>query len=276
MRIRQLAVPAIAGLLIAFGAGPAFAQELDRAVVGDIPTGTFHYAAATFSNSPLWDVTGTYHLSGSSNGVTDSSTFTISSDASGKITGTQTGVLSGTYNGSPYTLDVASTVRGKLGVRAGLTGASLKASGTLSGSDTGKAKGSSTALIIESNLTVSVDLKETISPRHVKSVTFSKKDLIADLPAEMDGDWSLTIISTNVNKVGGTGIITLSNGRALTNALSGSYNSAKGTAKLKLKGEGAAKGVSVSLTTTNAGAGEAAMTLTGLKGKVLGQKPMFP
>jgi hypothetical protein len=272
MRIRQLAVPAIVGALIAFGAGLAIAQDLDHATVGDIPTGTFVYAAATFSNSPLWDVTGTYHLSGSSNGISDSSTFTIASDAAGKITGIQTGVI----NGGTFTLDVASKVSGKLGVRAGLTGASLKSSGTLSGSDTGTDKGSSTALIIESNLTVSIDLKETISARHVPSVTFKVQDEIVDLPAGMDGDWSLTIISTNVDKVGGTGIITLSNGRALTNALSGSYNSAKGTAKLKLTGEGDAKGASLSVTTTNAGAGALAMKLTGLKGKVLGQKPVYP
>jgi hypothetical protein len=267
MRIRQLAVPAIVGLLIAFGAGPALAQEA--------PTGTFHYAAANFTNSPLWDVTGTYHLSGSSNGITDTATFVITNGVTGKITGSETE----TVNDGSITLNVDSTVTGKIGVRAGITGASLKSSGLVTGTLTGTAKGKSTAAVVESNLTVEVAVSSTLKLHagHVKASRKFSAIVSTSLPSGMTGDWTLdTDITASGDKLSGTGMVTLSNGRVLTNSITGTYNTKSDTAKLKLTGEGAAKGTSLSMTTTNAGAGAAAMTLTGLKGKILGQKPMFP
>jgi hypothetical protein len=268
MRIRQLAVPAIIGLLVAFGAGPAFAQELDRTVVGDVPTGTFHYAAATFSNSPLWDITGTYESSGSSNGVSGSATFILTSSAAGAISGSVTEI----FSGATFTLTDVGTVSGKVSeLSTNVTICKLKTSGVVTGTTRGTAKGSGIVTVIKSNLTISVDEKETLALKHFGSITFHNNKT-SDLPGGVTGDWTLTIISTNVDTFEGLGIITLYDGLALTNTLSGSYNSTTGEAKLKLTGEGANKGVSLSLTTTNG----AAMDLATLSGKVLGQKPVYP
>src|ERR1017187_2207059 len=78
--------------LIALGAISAKAQ---------VPSGTFTYV---FTHEPLWDVTGTYTLNGSSNGVTDNAIFVITNSAKGAITGTQTETL----NDGSITINVHS------------------------------------------------------------------------------------------------------------------------------------------------------------------------
>ena len=240
-----------------------------------VPSGDFHYV---FTNDvPLWDVTGTYHLSGTSNGVSDTATFVITNAANGAITGTQTEVL----NDGSITIDTFSKVTGKIGVKAGIPSAKLKSSGTLTASDisastTGTARGKATASVVESNLTVEIAFSETLKLNHVSGSEKFSADVSASLPDGMTGDWTLdTSITNNVDKLGGTGTLTLSNGRTFTYQITGSYSDKKEVAKLKLVGArgSAAAGTSLSLTTTNAGAGEAAMTLTTLKGKILGQKP---
>jgi hypothetical protein len=65
--------------------------------------------------------------------------------------------------------------------------------------------------------------------------------------------------------------LTLSNGRALTYQIIGTYNTRGDVAKLKLLGQGDATGSSLSPTTQGT-----AMTLTALTGKVLGQTPAVP
>jgi hypothetical protein len=242
-----------------------------------VPSGDFHYVFT--NNAPLWDVTGTYHLSGTSNGATDHATFVISNAANGAITGTQTEVL----NDGTITVDAYNKVTGKIGVKAGIPSAKLKSSGTITASDTdgsenGTAKGKSTASIVESNLTVEVAFTEAFKLKHFGSKKFSAVVSTA-LLGGMTGDWTLdTTITNNVDKVdklGGTGTLTLSNGRTFTYQITGSYSEKSELAKLKLAGARgtAAAGTSLSLITTNAGAGEAEMTLTTLKGKILGQKP---
>lgn len=238
-----------------------------------VPSGSFSYV---FTNVPLWDVTGTYDLSGTISGVTDHATFVISNAANGAITGTQTEVL----NDGTITVDAYSKVTGKIGVKTGIPSAKLKSSGTITASDTegsenGTAKGKSTASIVESNLTVEVAFTEAFKLKHIGSKKFSAV-VSTSLPSGMTGDWTLdTDITATGNKLSGTGTLTLSNSRVFLYAITGSYSDKSELAKLKLVGEpgSAAAGTSLSLTTTNAGAGEAAMTLTTLKGKILGQKP---
>jgi hypothetical protein len=240
-------------LLFAFCAVSATAQV--------VPSGHFSYS---FTNPPLWDVTGTYSLNGTSNGVTDNATFVITNAASGQITGTQTETLS---DGS-ITLNVSSAVSGKLSVKAGAVAASLKSTGTFSGTFSGTAKGKSTETIVSSNLTIAANVSEAlIIPGH-GSRKFSAT-ATASLPGGMDGDWSLdTDITTNGTKLAGTGTLTLSNDRTLTYLISGTYNTQTEVAKLKLTGQGAALKTSFSLSTQGTN-----MVLTAIKGKVLGQKP---
>ena len=242
-------------LLFVFCAVPAIAQ---------VPTGAFTYV---FTNTPLWDVTGNYSLSGSSNGVTDNATFVITNAANGKITGTQTETL----NDGSFTIHVASAVTGKISVKGGAAAARIKSTGTFSGTFSGTAKGKSTATVDPDALTVLVNFSEKLRPAGHSGVTFSAS-ASTSLPAGMTGDWTLdTDITTNGTKLAGTGTLTLSNGRTLEYQISGSYNTQTEVAKLKLVGEGDATKTSLSLTTQGAN-----MDLTALKGKVLGQKPVFP
>jgi hypothetical protein len=240
--------------LIALGAISASAQ---------VPSGAFSYV---FTNKPLWDVTGTYSLNGSSNGVTDNATFVITNAAKGTITGTQTETL----NDGSITINVHSAVTGKISVKAGATVASLKSAGTFSGSLSGIAKGKSTETVIASNLTISATLSETLSA-HAGSRKFTATTS-ASLPGGMDGDWQLdTSITNSVDKLSGTGTLTLSNAREFTYTITGSFNTKTEIAKLKLTGAGAALGTSFSMTTEGTN-----MDLTALKGKILGQKPTVP
>jgi len=88
----------------------------------------------------------------------------------------------------------------------------------------------------------------------------------------MNGDWTLdTSIAAGGDKLTGTGILTLSNGRMLSYQITGSYKTTSEIAKLKLVGVGEAARTSFSLATQGTN-----MVLTALKGKVLGQKPAFP
>jgi hypothetical protein len=246
-------------LLFAFCAVSASAQTLS--------SGTYGYVFT--NNAPLWDVTGSYTLSGTSNGATDHATFVVTNAANGAITGTQTEVL----DDGAITVDAYNKVTGKIGVRGGIAGAQLKSSGTISASDTqgsedGKAKGKSTASIVESNLTIEVAFTEAFTLKHIGNKKFSAV-VSTSLPSGMTGDWTLTNdITVATTKLTGTGTVTLSNHRVLTYLITGSYKATGEVAKLKLTGVGAAKGTSLSLTTEGTD-----MALTGLKGKVLGQKP---
>ena len=228
-----------------------------------VPGGAFSYV---FTNEPLWDVTGTYALNGSSNGVTDNATFVITNSAKGAITGTQAEII----NDGSVTVNVHSTVTGKISVKAGETVASLKSSGTFTGSLTGTAKGKSTETIVSSNLTIVANLSEALSARgHSKKFSATTS---ASLPGGMNGDWQLdTTITNAVNKLSGTGTLTLSNAREFTYTITGSFNTKTEIAKLKLTGAGAALGTSFSMTTEGTN-----MDLTALKGKILGQKPTVP
>ncbi len=241
--------------LIALGAISANAQ---------VPTGAFTYV---FTNLPLWDISGSYTFSGSSNGITDTATLVISNAANGKITGTLVDTISEGF----LSVHVNSTVKGKISVRAGVPVASLRSSGTLSGVATGTARGTSIETIDADALTLNADIKGTIKPHGSKPRKFSATTT-APLPVGMDGDWQLdtNIIATG-NKLSGTGTLSLSNGRDLTYQITGNFNTTSEIAKLRLKGQGDALGTSISMTTQGTN-----MDLTVLKGKVLGQKPTVP
>ena len=241
----------VLGFLILLCAVPAMAQ---------VPSGTFTYV---FTNLPLWDVTGTYAVSGTTNGVTDNATFVITNAASGKITGTQAEII----NDGSVVVDVSSTVSGKISIKAGAVVSSLRSKGTFTGTVSGKASGKSTETIDASTTGIVANVSERLSS-HGKSVKFSATTT-APLPAGMTGDWTLvTDITASGTKLSGTGTVTLSNGRALPYQITGNFSTRTEDAKLRLKGQGDALGSSIAMTTSGTN-----MDLTVLKGKILGQKP---
>jgi hypothetical protein len=98
----------------------------------------------------------------------------------------------------------------------------------------------------------------------VKTDSFS-----AGLPAVQDGTWDVFISFLALDQIGGTGTITLSNGRTFPATVSGSYsaNSSKGTVYLHGINEG--KGVN---TTIKFGVEEGQPVINKMTGNLLGQQ----
>jgi hypothetical protein len=233
------------------------------------PSGTFGYGP--FTN--LWDATGSHTNSSVIDGLSNYQILFVTESAKGQIGGSFNDSIESGY------IDIGATIAGKISVRRGVVGASLKMEdGTMTGAFNGIAKGSAVLTFNPSAGTISNVYKlELCELGHCSNFHGNVSIL---LPAGVNGDWTLDTAITNVvDKLGGTGTLTLSTGRFFNYKITGSYNTKSELAKLKLVGVtntvGYAVGSSLSLTTTNAGAGEAAMTLTALKGKVLGQTLKF-
>jgi len=221
-------------------------------------------------NTPLWDATGSYTNVIVENGSTDHFVMNLTQSAVGGITGNRSDIVTGaTY------ADINTSLTGKIGVKSGVTGASLKISGTVSSSGyTGPAKGKASATLdlVAKTLTIAGSMKLCVSTPIGKKCETVPTDGVVDLPSGVSGDWTLdTDLAAIGDELSGTGLITLSNGRTLTYEVSGKYDEKTGDAKLKLTGQGEAERTSLSIVTHGT-----EMDLTELKGKVLGQKPLFP
>jgi hypothetical protein len=230
-----------------------------------VPSGPFSYS---FTNTPLWDVSGNYTNHITANGHADTVIMHLTQSATGKITGTRTDSISG------YA-DITTTITGKVTSKGGVAGGKVKMTGTVTADGyTGPAKGKATATVDPSGLTVTMAGSEKLcvnTPIGRRCETVSAVSTSA-LPAGVNGDWTLdTDITATADALSGTGTLTLAGGRDFTYQITGSYNTTSELAKLKLVGETDAVGTSLSLTTHGTG-----MDLTALKGKVLGQKPVFP
>ena len=110
--------------------------------------------------------------------------------------------------------------------------------GTMTGAATGTAKGVANLTFNASTRTIDNDYKLKLCERRgcrtfSGSVPFS-------LPVGVNGDWTLTtaIVNNvnNVDKLSGTGTLTLSTGRVFTYPIIGTYNARSGVSKLKLVG----------------------------------------
>ena len=99
-----------------------------------------------------------------------------------------------------------------------------------------------------------------------------------ELPADMDGSWSVTLsevhpVTTSGRSLASTGAILLSNGNSIPFNVTGSYSPRTDQAHLTLKGTPESRGASLRLTTTSS---QGAINLLSFKGKVLGQKLQPP
>jgi hypothetical protein len=236
--------------------------------IAQVPSGTFNYA---FTNTPLWDVSGVYTNNSDTNGVMSTIIVQVQESATGVITGNRSerDVEGGN------SADIEESLSGKMSVKAGVPTASLKSSGTVTGvenavSFTGHVTGKSAKTIDTNTLTLTTSGTEKVCATGGKCVTEAGTDTSPLLPG-MNGDWMLdTDITATDDKLTGTGTLTLSNARAFSYQITGSYSTKSQMAKLKLVGTGDAAGTSLAVSTFGS-----AMELTALKGKVLGEKPTF-
>ena len=100
-----------------------------------------------------------------------------------------------------------------------------------------------------------------------------RSDVTMQLPAGMDGSWTLNMNIIPLNKLSGSAEMVLSNGRVLPATLNGSFSSSTGVSKLKIKGVGAGAGSNVSLRLfESVEEEEPVLAIEKLEGKILGQK----
>ncbi len=244
-------------LLIVLCAVPAIAQ---------VPSGHFNYA---FTNPALWDLSGIY----TNNTVTNDVVIaTFEQEASGVLTGARTE----TYVSGADHAEGTGSLTGRVKTKSGVVGATISSKGEISGVSGGVSyianfttKG--TATLAPSTLTIftSGTIRVCVVGGKCESDT---QGYSLPLAEGMTGDWTLDLnVVPTGNKLGGTGTLTLSNGRVFSYQIIGSYKTTSQVAKLKLVGEGDATGTSLSLTTQGA-----AMDLTGLKSKSLGRDAKIP
>jgi hypothetical protein len=234
--------------------------------MAQVPTGQFSYA---FTNTALWDLSGIY----TNNTVTNDVVIaTFEQEASGVLTGARTE----TYVSGADHAEGTGSITGRVRTKSGVVGATDSSKGEISGvsggvSYIGNFTTKGTATLAPSTLTIFTSGTIRVCVVGGKCVT-DTQGYSLPLPEGMTGDWTLDLdVVPTGNKLGGTGTLTLSNGRVFMYQIIGSYNSKSQSSKLRLVGEGDATGTSLSLTTQGT-----AMDLTALKGKVLGQTPVFP
>jgi hypothetical protein len=234
--------------------------------IAQVPTGQFSYA---FTNTALWDIGGIY----TNNTVTnDVVIVTFEQEASGVLTGARTETYVSGSDHAEGTGSIAGRVKTKSGVLEVTDSSKGEISGVSGGqSYVGNFTSKGTATLAPSTLTIFTSGTIRVCVVGGKCAT-DTQGYSLPLPNGMTGDWTLdlNVVSTG-NKLGGTGTLTLSNGRVFSYQIIGNYNSKSQSSKLKLAGVGDATGTSLSLTTQGT-----AMDLTALKGKVLGQMPVFP
>jgi len=247
-------------LLIASCAVSAMAQ---------VPSGSFSYS---FTNVPLWDISGSYTNDISTNDYTETLIIDLTVADGGAITGTRHDQITL----GPDNADANGAITGKMSVKSGVAIGTFKETGTSTGvfddeEFTGTSRGASIAAVDASSFTIiNVGEIEVCAEhiRHSGCKTF-KGTGSAPLPADMDGHWTLdTTVTNNVDKLGGTATLTLSNGRTFPYMIVGTYATRTSLSKLNLVGTGDATGTSLTVDTQGTN-----MVLVALRGKVLGQKP---
>jgi hypothetical protein len=239
---------------------------LIRPAAAQLPSGPFTY---TFTNAPLWDLSGVY----TNNTVTnDVVTYTIDCAANGRITGTR---VENYVNGAD-TATATGPIVGRTSTRAGQFQASLVSVGIESGVQDDvefRAKIRVKGAVALDASTLTVFTEGTIRVCVVGGrCTIDAEDYSAPVPDGMTGNWTLdTDIVPTGRGVTGTATITLSNGRQLAYQIIGTYASGSQVARLHLVGVGAALGTRLTVTTHGS-----EMTLTRAEATVLGQKLSVP
>lgn len=239
-------------LLLSLGARDALAQA---------PTGQFTNSMTLL---PLWDFGGTYVMTNDWSSVS----LALVHHASGRITGMRTEVFSNAagiyYEGSASDNGrVTSTARGVGFLTSWKETVHGLAGGT---SFVGTRAAHGKWIVVPDLLAVQNEgTCRTCIAGHCESKTAAYQ---VSLPAGMTGNWNLEItLRAQGNKLAGSGLVSLSNGRALNYSLNGRYNPKTQVSTLHWIGTGETQGTA--MVTTFAGP---QMILKTLTGSVLGQK----
>jgi hypothetical protein len=231
------------------------------------------YSINSSGTLDVWDISGTY-----SEGLGNlDMNYTLNVDNQGKITGAGTAW----YRDRWDYLDADFTYTGT--VRSAGTVTRVKMTFKMNGS--GVIEGQSATFKSTMNLNLEVDpwnqeLLGTISGsisvkagRQSESAKIPRTEFYLELPGGMDGSWQLDLedLAVTNNKVSGTAVVRLSNGRTIRLQVTGSHSPKTDVSKLALKGlpEENGKGVSLNATTTFSDDHE--VSVSKLKGKLLGQ-----
>ena len=221
-----------------------------------------------FTNTPVWDITGTYQLSSDDTNLVMA---TLVHNANGKLSGMRSQsfdhdgqYLEGNEAIIGHVFSTASSVKHRLGWRGTLDSAGQQVRAI--------AIGHASGIIVSNPLGIQLDSSARTCIVHGHCTTVREQTLIPLAP-EMNGQWSLAIDFTKTNKTRLTGraIVTLSNGRSLNYHLSGSYSSRKQSSVLNLKGQGDAAGSQLLLSTVGT-----VFRLNKVRGRLLGQAVKFP
>jgi len=231
MKTRYTQIGLLAGMLL-------FATAGLRAEIG-----SGSYTNEFNGDVNLWDVSGTY--SEDLGGL--SLDYILNMESSGKFSG-QGKVSLPSFSGVDLSLNADYSFNGAVSgvgstVRVSMT-MKMKGSGEVEGTNFTFSASATEHLSPDAanqQLTGTVTGSESVSipllHKHA-SVPF-RTTVQSALPAGMNGTWTLAFdVSPIGNKYSGTGLVTLSSGKTLPVAVTGSYAANTGVSKLTLKGAG--------------------------------------
>jgi hypothetical protein len=234
---------------------------------------SFDFAAAT---TPLIDIGGEFDTSQNIVGAGGTLTplvysMNLTNDPSGKVHGNGVAIV---QIGND-TVAAAYTARGNV-TGGGLHSTRVSLTVVLSGNDT-IANNPDTPFTISLRYNLFLDVENGNLQGSVRGSvrlgvlgTGTVRDDFTTVPLTggIDGSWSASLTVIPLNKLSGTGSISLPNGRVLQGIISGSFSARTGISKIKLTGTGSDKGFSVTFTTTQ---GDEGLQLETVRGRILGQ-----
>jgi hypothetical protein len=260
---RQLAVAAL--LLCSFHFG--FAQ-------GGAPNGlvTFNFGSGTnITTVPVYDLSGDYQftqqIKGAGGAMIDLSFFvTLTESVTGQLTGSGVAIVSLDTNFFAATYSAHGRISG------GLDSTRVTLSVRLSGSDV--------VAGVDSTFKISVNYKLDVTPSGITgtargNASFSglsggpvHSDITPlSLPPGVNGNWNVVMNILPLQSLGGTGVITLSNGRLLNMKVGGHFSAKTGVSKVTLTGVNDSRGNTLKLSFLTD-----ATEPDGVNGKLFGQK----
>jgi hypothetical protein len=222
------------------------------------------------STTPILDLTGTFPVNASVVGAGGQETpistgISLTQDSRGRLRGSGTAIVSfgNSFLAASYTATGTVTGGGTSPTRVTLT-IRLSGEGLVGGENTRfRIFVRYVNLIFNSStLALGGTTRGTANFSAIGNGTI-RSDVSVALPANMTGSWHADLNIVALQRLGGSGTITLSNGRILQGNLTGTFSSSTGLSRVKFIGINDSKGVTATFTIST--------TLQTLRGRILGQ-----